>query len=123
MNRHAVTDDQWAILEPLLPKRKTRIGRPPADSRRVIDGILYVLKTGCAWMDLPREYGPYSTAFRRFNQWSADGTWDRVWRTLLSLLDEQEQLDWARAFLDGSFVPAKKGAMGSARPRLVRAAR
>jgi len=123
MNRHALTDDQWTILEPLLPKRKTHMGRPPADNRRVLDGILYVLKTGCAWMDLPREYGPYSTAFRRFNQWSADGTWDRIWRTLLSQLDARERLDWAQAFLDGSFVPAKKGAMASESPRSARAAR
>jgi len=70
-----------------------------------------VLKTGCAWEALPREYGSDSTCWRRLNEWSRDGTWERIWRTFLSQLDADGKLEWAQAFLDGSFVPAKRGAM------------
>jgi transposase len=76
-----------------------------------LNGILYVLKTSCAWEDLPREYDSDSTCWRRLNEWSLDGTWERIWRTFLSQLDADGKLEWAQAFLDGSFVPAKKGAM------------
>jgi transposase len=106
-----LNDEQWAVLEPLIPKQKPGVGRKRADDRKTLNGILYVLKTGCAWEDLPREYGSDTTCWRRLNDWSEDGTWERIWRTLLSQLDAEQQLEWARAFLDGSFVPAKKGAM------------
>lgn len=111
MSRHELTDSQWVVIEPLMPKAK-RTGRPRADDRRTINGILYVLKTGCAWEDMPREYGSPVTCWRRLNQWSNDGTWERIWRTLLSQLDAAAKIEWTQAFLDGSFVPAKKGAMG-----------
>jgi transposase len=121
MSRHALTDDQWSVLEPLFPERRRGPGRPRADDRRTLNGILYVLKTGCAWEDLPRAYGSAVTCWRRLRQWSDDGTWERVWRALLSAIDARSQLEWSRAFLDGSFVPAKKGAPASARPRSARA--
>ena len=113
MSRHELTDEQWAVIEPLIPKQKPGRGRPRADDRQTLNGILYVLKVGCAWADLPREYGSATTCWRRLNQWSEDGTWERVWRVLLSQLDAQGKLEWARAFLDGSFVPAKKGDLAS----------
>jgi len=111
MSRHDLNDDQWAVIEPLIPKQKAGPGRKRADDRKTLNGILYVLKTGCAWEDLPREYGSDTTCWRRLNEWSEDGTWERIWRTLLSQLDAEQKLVWAQAFLDGSFVPAKKGAM------------
>lgn len=110
MSRHELTDQQWAVIEPLIPKPK-KMGRPRADDRTTLNGILYVLKTGCAWEDMPREYGSSTTCWRRLQQWSADGTWEGIWRTLLSQLDADTKIEWAQAFLDGSFVPAKKGAM------------
>src|SRR5690606_28466239 len=55
--RHELTDEQWAVIEPLLPKPKPGPGRPPADPRKTLNGILYVLKTGCTWADMPRQYG------------------------------------------------------------------
>ena len=113
MSRHELTDEQWAIIEPLIPKPKPGRGRPRADDRRTLNGIIYVLKIGCAWADLPREYGSPTTCWRRLHQWTQDGTWERIWRALLSRLDEAGQLEWAHAFLDGSFVPAKKGAWAS----------
>lgn len=111
MNRHELTNEQWAVIEPLLPKRRKGRGRPRADDRQTLNGILWVLKTGCAWMDMPRQYGAYATGWRRLAQWEADGTWERIWQALLGQLDVQGKIEWAQAFLDGSFVPAKKGAL------------
>jgi hypothetical protein len=70
---------------------------------------LYILITGCRWQDLPREYGAPTTVWRRLKWWGEAGVWERIWRTALVALDRQGQLDWSRAFLDGSFAPAKKG--------------
>ena len=103
-----LTDAQWALIQPHLPPPKKR-GRPRAQDRRTINGILYVLRTGCRWKDLPDRYGSSVTCWRRLDQWQMDGIWERIWRACLSSLDEAGKLDWSRAFLDGSFVPAKKG--------------
>lgn len=111
MNRHELTDAQWAVIKPLLPQQKPGPGRRRADDRRTLNGILHVLKTGCAWEDMPRAYGSPTACWRRLQTWSQDGTWERMWRALLSQLDAQSKLEWAKSFLDGSFVPAKKGAM------------
>lgn len=108
-----LSDAQWARLAPLLPPPKRR-GRPRADDRQTLNGILYILRTGCRWQDLPRRYGSPVTCWRRLEQWQRDGTWERVWHTLLATLDAKSKVGWAEAFLDGSFVPAKKGAMPSA---------
>jgi transposase len=111
MSRHEITDQQWEVIEPLLPIKKTNMGRPTADPRKTLNGILYVLKTGCPWADMPRKYGSPTTCWRRLQQWTEDGTWDRIWRALLSQLDAQSKIEWAQAFLDGSFVPSKKGGL------------
>jgi transposase len=103
-----LTDAHWALIQPHLPPLKKR-GRPRGQDRRTINGILYVLRTGCRWQDLPPRYGSPVTCWRRLDQWQMDGVWESIWRVFLGALDEQGQLDWSRAFLDGSFVPAKKG--------------
>jgi transposase len=120
MSRHEITDAQWAVITPLIPKQKPGPGRKRNDDRLTLNGILFVLKTGCRWEDVLRVYGSPTTCWRRFCTWSKDGTWERIWRTLLSRLDARGQLEWAQAFLDGSFVPAKKGALESARPKWAR---
>ncbi len=109
MNRHEITDQQWALVEPHLPKKQCRLGRKWLDNRKVLNGIVYVLKTGCAWADVPRQYGSPTTCWRRLQQWSANDTWEKVWRLLLGHLQAQRHLDWSRAFLDGKFVRASKG--------------
>ena len=121
MSRHDITDEQWAVIEPLIPKQNPGPGRKRNPDRHTLNGILYVLKTGCPWEDVPRAYGSPATCWRRFSAWSAEGTWERIWRTLLSRLDAQGTLEWAQAFLDGSFVPANKGELGSAKRRSARA--
>jgi transposase len=108
MSRIGLTDKQWVFIHPLLPP-PARTGRPRADDRRTIEGILYVLITGCPWQDLPREYGAPTTVWRRLKHWGEAGVWARIWRAALAALDMQGKLDWSMAFLDGSFVPAKKG--------------
>ena len=83
------------------------MGRPRADDREVFNGILYVLRTGCWWKDMPREYGAYAAAWRRLERWQREQVWDQIWQAILASLDREGKLDSAREFLDGSFVPAK----------------
>jgi transposase len=109
-------DDQWALMEPLLPAHKGR-GRPRADDRRTLNGIpsassgqaLWILRSGARWKDLPAKYGSRSTCHRRLQEWQEQGVWERIWLAFLGTLDHLGKLDWSQAFLDGSFVPAKKG--------------
>ncbi|HZA21114.1 MAG TPA: transposase [Dehalococcoidia bacterium] len=84
-------------------------GRPRADDRRTINGILWVLRSGARWRDLPKEFGSSSTCHRRLQEWQEQGVWEHIWLTFLGTLDQQGKLYWSQAFLDGSFVPAKKG--------------
>ena len=79
--RFDLTDDEWAELEPLMPaKRKSA----RVDDRRVVNAILHVLRTGIPWRDLPEAYGPYTTAYNRFNRWAGRGIWKRVFERLAS---------------------------------------
>jgi transposase len=123
MSRHDISDVQWAVIAPLIPKQKPGPGRKRNDDRQPLNGILFVLKTSCAWEDVPRVYGSPATCWRRFCTWSKDGPWERRWRVLLSQLDAQGKLAWTRAFRDGSFVPAKKGELGVAKRQSAKAAR
>jgi transposase len=113
-----LTDAQWAEIEPLLPRmpRTVRGGRPWASQRSVVDGILWVLKTGARWRDLPAEYPSPSTCWRRLKRWDEDGTWLRIWRAIIAKLDERGRLQWETAFIDGTFASAKKGGPTSVRP-------
>jgi transposase len=103
-------DKQWELIAPLLPKHKRR-GRPRAEDRRTLNGILWVLRSGARWKDLPPKYGSRSTCHRRLQEWQDQGVWERIRLKLLSTLDSQAKLDWRRAFLEGSFVPAKRPSM------------
>jgi transposase len=108
MSRIHFSDRQWAFIRPLLPP-PARTGRPRADDRRAKEGILYVLITGCRCQDLPHEYGAPTTVWQRLRRWGEEGVWERIWRAALAALDQQGELDWSMAFLDGSFAPAKNG--------------
>ena len=72
-----LTDEQFALLEPLLPRPK-RTGRPPADLHRVLDGIFYLVRSGCQWRLLPHDFPPWSTVHTWYRRWRRDGTWDRI---------------------------------------------
>jgi transposase len=112
-------DDQWLKLEPLLPKMRPgkKGGRPWRNNRHVLEGILWVLKTGARWRDLPERYPSPSTCWRRLKLWEELDVWLDIWRALLGQLDRQQYLMWEEVFADGSFAPAKKGASASARPK------
>ncbi len=108
MNLGELTDAQWRLVSPLLPERRGP-GRPRADDRQTLNGILWVLRTGARWKDLPRELGSPSRCHRRLQKWQEEGVWERIWMAFVSALDEGGRVDWSRAFLDGTFVPAKRG--------------
>ena len=124
MSRHTseLTDAQWAHIAPLLPEPKASPnGTPkPIANRLVFEGILWVLRSGTRWKDLPERYPSPSTCWRRLRAWEAQDIWLKAWRTLLSHRDEQGQLDWAETFADGSFAPAKKEGPVSVRPNAER---
>src|SRR5438105_10790801 len=114
MAKQLVTDELWTMIEPLLPTEppKPKGGRPRVSDRAALTGILFVLKTGLPWEYLPRELGCGSgiTCWRRLREWERAGVWHRLHRVLLDRLGEADQIDWSRASLDGSSVPAKGGA-------------
>lgn len=109
MSRHELTDKQWNKLQPYLPKPKQGRGRPEADQRNTLNGIIYVLKTGCSWADMPKKYGSYVTCWRRHRQYVKLAIWDRIWRFLLRDLYAEEKIEVHMVHLDASFVPAKLG--------------
>jgi len=110
--RQELSDAQWRLIAPHLPPPK-RTGRPRADDRKTLEGILWVLRSGARWQDVPRAYGSPTTCWRRLREWEEAGVWETLWRVILSALQAEQKLDWAQAFLDGSFVPAKRGALES----------
>lgn len=81
-----LTDEQWALVRPLLPPQRGRIGRPPLDHRTVLSGILWVARTGSSWREMPREYGKWETAYRRHELWVKQG----LWRRILCALGEED---------------------------------
>ena len=106
MARLLMTDSQWSVVEDLF-FRPAKTGRPPSDRRRVLDGIFWILRTGSSWRDLPKEFGPYQTVWRLFDQWNADGTLDRV-KDRLRAVSPDTQL-WC---VDGTIVRAHRCAAG-----------
>jgi transposase len=118
-----LTDEQWELIEPLLPeprRRRDNRGRPWAPNRACFEGILWILQTGAAWRFLPDEFPSPATCWRRLKQWEDEGVWLDAWRALLGALDEEGLLNWDETFLDGSFAPAKKGALPSVKPSVAR---
>jgi transposase len=120
--RRLVTDELWALIEPLIPPRprpRGPGGRPRVPDRSVVEGILFVLTTGCRWRDLPEEMGCGSgvTCWRRLREWEQAGVWQLLHRLLLDRLGQHGAIDWSRQCLDGVSVRAKRGASWSARTR------
>jgi transposase len=114
-----LTDEQWEVLEPIIPvppRRADGRGRPWRDPRAVLNGILWILRTGAQWKDLPTRYPPYQTCHRRFQLWVRSGVLDQILRTLAQDLHERGGLDLSECFIDGTFVVAKKGGAGWERP-------
>ncbi len=127
MAKTLVTDELWAIVEPLLPPEppKSKGGRPRIDDRAVLTGILFVLKSGIPWEMVPQEMGCGSgmTCWRRLKEWHEAGVWDRLYRTLLDRLGKADKIEWSRASLDSASVPAPGGAKRPDRIRPIEAKR
>lgn len=106
-----IPDDLWLEIAPMLGEEKkqgTR-GRPSVPFRKVLDGVLYVLRTGCQWKALPREYGSGSTCHRRFQQWVREGAFEKIWIKLLRRYDDVRGIKWEWQSLDSSSVKAPLG--------------
>ena len=116
--REELTDEQWSLIEPLFEKNdeiQTR-GRPARSAREVLNGVLWILRSGARWSDLPERFPPYQTCHRRFQVWVKDGRLRKVLETLAQDLLERGKLDLSETFIDGTFVSAKKGASKWERP-------
>lgn len=116
----------WSRIAPLIRESKQRgrrVGRPRHSPRSVLNGILWVLRSGARWKDLPGEYPSYQTCHRRFQEWQSDGTFDRIAYTLAEELLARGHLDLRECAIDGTFASAKKGARSSGRRSVAKAPR
>ena len=112
-----LTDDQWSVLEPLFQKERTGAGRPQIHSdREVLNGVLWVLRTGAAWADLPDRFPSSATCYRRFSKWVKDGRLRKILESLARHLEDNGLINLEECFIDGTFVVAKKGAQKWERP-------
>jgi transposase len=84
VGRYELSDGQWSRIEELLPGRVESVGRTAVDNRVFINGVLWVLRSGAHWHDLPERYGKYKSVHKRFSRWSASGVWDKVFRDLVA---------------------------------------
>lgn len=115
MAKPLLDDEVWKVIEPLLPppkpRRKRYPGRKPLDNRKVLTGILFVLRSGIPWSMLPKEMGCGSgvTCWRRLQEWQKAGVWKKLHVVLLAKLREADQIDWSRAAVDSSSVRALLG--------------
>ena len=105
MNRYDLTDFEWNVIEPLLPNKPR--GVPRVDDRRVLNGIMWVLRSGAPWRDLPERYGPYTTCYNRFNRWRKNGVWDRLMDAIVEAYDGDIQM------IDSSSVRVHQHAAGT----------
>jgi transposase len=113
MRDRELTDEQWAALAPHLPPQRAATGRPAKDHRTVVEGILWRLRTGAPWRDLPERYGPWPSVYTRFRRWQQAGVWDRVLAALQAAADERGDLDWSLHFLDATVIRAHPHAAGA----------
>jgi transposase len=111
VGRGELTDRAWTQLAPLLPRNQHRGGRW-CDHRRVINGILWKLRTGAPWRDLPERYGPWQTCYDRFIRWRRDGTWDRLLVHAQTKSDAVGELEWVVS-VDSSSVRVHQHAAGA----------
>lgn len=112
MARQELSEAQWQRLLSLLPPQKRATGRPNKDHRQVVEGILWVHRTGSPWRDLPERFGPWQSIATRFYRWSQQGVWQHLLRTLQREADRDKKFDWVRHYVDGSSVRAHQHAAG-----------
>ncbi len=113
-HRGDLSDAQWARLQPLLPK-PARTGRPATDHRQVLNGILWIHRTGAPWSDLPERYGSRGTVSSRFYRWRAQGVWQQILEQLQQQGDAQHPMGWEVHLIDSTVVRAHPHAAGAKR--------
>ena len=101
--RHELTDEQWARLEPLLPRGR---GRPPKSDRRFLNAVIWIAKTGAPWRDLPERFGPWKTTYNRFRNWARKDSWSDIFRAIA--VDDEE----LGGMMDATIVRAHQDASG-----------
>ncbi len=109
--RLLLTDDEWDLIGDVFPE-PAAMGRPPRDPRVIIDGILWILRTGSPWRDLPDEFGPWQTTWRLFDKWNEDGTLDEILHRLLAAFVDIGEIDNELWCIDGTTVRAARCASG-----------
>ncbi|MAX47312.1 MAG: hypothetical protein CMM78_03810 [Rhodospirillaceae bacterium] len=107
IGRFDLSDEEWAVIAPLLPKNVR--GPRRQDDRRVLNGIFYILRTGAPWRDLPERYGPRTTVYNRYVRWGERGVWKGIFDALA------EEVEDSLLFIDASIVKAHRAASGSKR--------
>lgn len=112
-----LTDEQWKWIADLFPEPapSPQGGRPRRAARECVEGILWVLRSGARWQDLPAHFPSPPTCWRRFQDWTESGVWTKAWARLLRMLDRQGRIQWDEGIADGTFSSAKKGGCASAR--------
>lgn len=113
MKRHQLTDEQWNLVEPLIPKKVAAAGRPANDRWLMLNGILWILGTGAPWRDLPERFGPFQSVHRYFTEWRKSGVFAAIIEALQVKLDRQGLIDWELWCVDGANVRASRAAAGA----------
>jgi transposase len=113
VRRHELTDEEWAQVAPFLPPQRPATGRPAKDHRTVLNGIVWILRTGAPWRDLPDRYGNWQTVYSRFRRWRDAGIWDRILGALQREAAFDDTLDGSLALIDGTNVRAHHQAAGA----------
>ena len=111
--RHELTDEQWAVIDPLVPRSAARTGRPPRNRRTLVNGIFWILHTGAPWRDLPERFGPWQTVYHHFALWRREGVFTTMLEALQIRLDDRGLIDWDLWCIDGANVRAARAAAGA----------
>lgn len=119
MARLLLTDEEWDLIAGVFPQ-PAATGRPPREPRQVVNGILWILRTGSPWRDLPAEFGPWQTVWRLFDKWNADGTLDEALQRLQAAFIDLGEIDNELWCIDGTIVRAARCAAGGGKKGIPR---
>ena len=117
MVRHKISDERWELIRGFFPK-PAATGRPPADPRKIMNGIFWRLRTGTPWRDVPEEFGAWETVYKYFNQWNSDGTLDKIKKALLSQIVDDDDIDGDLWCVDGTVIRAARCAGGGGKKKI-----
>ena len=109
-----LSDEMWARIEPVLPPVKGAMGRPMGDHRPLVEGAIYRYRTGIAWRNLPVDFGPWQTVWKRHHRFCVDGTWDKVLTAVQAQVDAEGRIDW-RVSVDSTIARVHQHAATAAR--------